>query len=658
MSEEHLNALPVGFEFEGYRIERILGAGGFGITYLGIETVIDRKVAIKEYMPVSIAGRQPGNNTVVPVSDSDRDDFTWGLDRFQKEAATLVAFRHNNIVSVLRFFNANGTSYLVMEYEQGQSLEYILAREETLDEEKVFEILMPLLDGLSQVHEKGFLHRDIKPDNIYIRDDGSPVLIDFGAARSAFSSKSAGLTAIITEGYAPVEQYETDSNQGPWTDIYALGASIYKCVTGERPMEAPKRTAAIARGQPDPMTPVQALVPPNAYSEHLLASINFALRVIETDRPQSVDAWRAALAGGPIPRARHGGSPSGDAAKRDDAAHYPSPSVEEGGTIVAGRPDAAPKPVQKTGIKKWAIAASVLVLLGAGGGAYLAFSGNSDGSGTGTNGNVGTAKNGNVGTGGNTGENGTDPVKPTTAVLEKAVTDARAAFENAATPEDRNATYEKFIAAETVLARHLFTKHSEEAKAATKRASKMFTEDKQTEAVPVAREAARLGDPNAMNLLGVAYEEGKGVEKDNALSAYWFRRAAELGDEYAQSNLAYNYFRGKGVDKDMALAYKWAFTAAEKNHPDAQYLLGILHENGQGTEKDAKKALEWYIKAADGGDADGAYRTCIVYFKGSIVRKNMAKAKAYCAKAAKKGHKKAKELTASFPRDEEERPRK
>ncbi|MGH7003435.1 MAG: serine/threonine protein kinase, partial [Alphaproteobacteria bacterium] len=226
-SSEHRSALPGGTRLHNYVLERVLGAGGFGITYMAREDVTGRAVAIKEYLPSALAVRVRDGLTVQPVSEGTRPDFEWGLTRFRQEAKLLLSLRHPNIVPSLNYFESNGTAYLVMEYQEGQTLTQLMSGGSVLEESEVREFLDGLLDGVEAVHKGGLLHRDIKPDNIFIRRDGTPVLIDFGAARQAVTRQSRGLTAIVTEGYAPYEQYETDSHQGPWTDIYALGAVLY-----------------------------------------------------------------------------------------------------------------------------------------------------------------------------------------------------------------------------------------------------------------------------------------------------------------------------------------------------------------------------------------------------------------------------------------------
>jgi serine/threonine protein kinase len=312
LSDTNIHALPIGHTFDGYRILRLLGAGGFGITYLAEETTIGRKVAIKEYLPQGFAARAADSFTVRAVSSGSQEQFTWGLTRFRQEASTLVAFEHPNIVSVYRYFEGNGTAYLVMQYVEGKPLDALIAGAKTLAESEIEEVILPILDGLEQVHAAHFLHRDIKPANIYIRKDGRPVLLDFGAARQAFGSETKSITAIVSEGYAPFEQYEAKGDQGAWTDIYAIGAVLYRCITGQRPPAAPERVSAKLRGAPDPMLPVREAAQGN-YSQRLLAATDRALSTMQNDRPQNIGELRALLKGGDTSRVASRASSGGAA---------------------------------------------------------------------------------------------------------------------------------------------------------------------------------------------------------------------------------------------------------------------------------------------------------------------------------------------------------
>src|SRR5262252_7222970 len=226
--------LPAGTMLRGYELKSILGQGAFGITYRARDTNLHRDVAIKEYLPTSLALRE-GRTTVLPRSPDHAEQFAWGRERFLEEARTLARLdRTPAIVRVYDFFEANGTAYMVMGLVEGENLNKRLLREGRLTPGAVERLVFPLLDGLEEVHAIGFLHRDIKPANVMVDARGRPTLIDFGAARSAMAGRSTTMTAIFTPGYAAVEQY-TSAKLGPWTDIYGLSATIYHAITGRVP---------------------------------------------------------------------------------------------------------------------------------------------------------------------------------------------------------------------------------------------------------------------------------------------------------------------------------------------------------------------------------------------------------------------------------------
>ena len=236
----HRLALPPGRSLHWYTIDGVLGQGGFGITYLAHDPNLDQPVAIKEYLPSELAVRSR-DDSVHPASEKHLDNFRWGLELFLTEARILSRFEHPNIVRVLAIFEMNQTAYMVMRYESGSSLEQMLPANATLEESWVKRMVFPVIDGLSRVHESGFIHRDIKPGNLFIREDSAPVLIDFGSARQAMGHATRTLTTIVSPGYAPFEQYHAKSDrQGPWTDVYGLGATLYRAVTGVMPTLAMK----------------------------------------------------------------------------------------------------------------------------------------------------------------------------------------------------------------------------------------------------------------------------------------------------------------------------------------------------------------------------------------------------------------------------------
>lgn len=278
-----------------YLVGRGLGHGGFGTTYIARDQVLGIKLAIKEYLPQDCASRAPGSNMVVPFSGDGAKRFADGLESFLQEARTLARFDGSpNIVGVRDFFTENGTAYLVMNYLEGITLKQYLVRSggKPVPFEKMLGILLPVMDALRTVHAAGLLHRDVSPDNIFLTTSGQVTLIDFGAARQSMNLnvqnvQQQSVSVILKPGYAPEEQYRSHGRQGPWTDIYALGATMYRTLTGRIPPEA------LDRLENDTLVPPSKLgirIP--AYAE---AAILRAMAVHAENRFQTVDEFRAAL---------------------------------------------------------------------------------------------------------------------------------------------------------------------------------------------------------------------------------------------------------------------------------------------------------------------------------------------------------------------------
>jgi len=277
------NTLPIGFTLAEFKIEQVIGEGGFGIVYLALDTQLGRKVAIKEYMPSSLAARKTDLSVTV-TSPRHRETFELGLRSFVKEAITLARFDHPALLKVFRFWEERGTAYMVMPYLEGQTLKQALrARADAPPEAWLRTLLDPVLDGLEHLHANNCLHRDIAPDNIQILPNGVPLLLDFGAARQVIGDATQALTVILKPGFAPIEQY-SDSvalRQGAWTDVYALAAVCYYAISGKTPQ------ASVARVMHDEM-PSAASIGSQRYSPEFLGFIDACLRVRPQDRPQSI----------------------------------------------------------------------------------------------------------------------------------------------------------------------------------------------------------------------------------------------------------------------------------------------------------------------------------------------------------------------------------
>ena len=285
-----LHALPPGTVLiDEYEIISVLGAGGFGITYLAKHLSLDTRYAVKEYYPRSWSQRD-GSGLVRSKSSSDESQFEWGLRRFLEEAQRIAKFNHHNIVRVDRYFPANGTAYMVLSYEQGVTLkEWQDGLRAPPTQEELDLIVEPLLSALETLHANGVFHRDLSPDNIFLREDGSPVLLDFGASREEIGRQSQLITAIIKPGYSPLEQYDTKATrQGAWSDIYAFGAVLYRAIAGFSPPEAPSRFTQ------DDYEPLET-VAKGTYRPAFMRAIDWAMRLLPEARPKSIDEWRGSL---------------------------------------------------------------------------------------------------------------------------------------------------------------------------------------------------------------------------------------------------------------------------------------------------------------------------------------------------------------------------
>lgn len=541
MSEKkrHLNALKTGQKLHWYEIRDILGQGGFGITYLAQDLNLGHEVAIKEYLPVDLSIRTK-SGTVSPVSEEHHEKYYWGLGRFLDEARTLGQFKHPNIVQVRNVFEANNTAYMVMEYELGETFQDILNRRKTVSEADLKTIIFPIVDGMKVVHAAGFIHRDIKPANIFLRVDGDPVLLDFGSARTSLEQGNESLTSIFSRGYAPIEQYNTsDESQGAWTDIYALGATMYRSVSGVPPTDAVDRSAAIAQIESDTYVSISEIAG-EGYSKDFLEAIDYALQFRQQDRPQSMSEWTATF----------------DRRNNTQRNQYNNDT-----SII----DACVSEAQ-TGD---AVAQSKLAFMYAKG--------------------IQTEKNEMLAVNWymKAAEQNHVNAQYNLALMYAKGRGVKQSYSEALRWYELAANQGDVISQYTLGEMH----------------SKGIGTDKSpTVAYVWFLKAAEQNDTNAEYKIAEMLHKGIGVEEDLCAAHEWYQKSATKGHILAQMKLAYLYGKGQGVERNDTESYHWFRKAAEQGHPKAQYNLGVIYAKGRGIEKNLEEAKKWYKLAALQGD--------------------------------------------------------
>ena len=277
--------LPAGTVLKGYRIEKIIGEGGFGVTYLAFEPLLQTYVAIKEFFPKRYANRQSGSTIVPNGSIDDQRVFKWGLKRFLDEARALARLDHPNIIAVKKYFELHGTAYLVMDYCEGKALDKFVEDGVGVSPRKIFQIYVELTNSLEHVHQHGIIHADLKPSNILVRVDGTPVLLDFGSARQELLRIAVGQ---VSDGYSPPEFYANSEKVGPWSDIYGLAATFYKLITGVKIPIATERIVS------DSYVSISSLIK-DGYSIKFLELIDRSLKLQGSDRPQTISLLQRLL---------------------------------------------------------------------------------------------------------------------------------------------------------------------------------------------------------------------------------------------------------------------------------------------------------------------------------------------------------------------------
>ncbi len=550
--KQHLKALKPGYKLHWYEIKEILGQGGFGITYLAQDLNLDHEVAIKEYLPVELSVRDE-HGSVQPVTSELAARYNWGLERFIEEARTIGQFKHPNIVRVRNVFEANNTAYMVMDYELGESLQEILSRRKTLNEEDLKSVIIPIIEGMRHVHAAGFIHRDVKPANIFIRVDGDPVLLDFGSARKSLEESKKSLTSIFSRGYAPIEQYNTtEDTQGPWTDIYSLGATLYRAIAGVPPTDAVDRSSAISHTMND--TYVSAVeIGEGKYSTTLLEAVDQALKFRQQDRPQSIAEWNLEFSS---PRKEITLPPDHvdlDTTAERNNAFISTLNAAENGDITAlsnlGFMYAKGIGVTKNEEEavKWYKKAAL-------------------------QGHLNSQFNLGV-------------IYAKGRGVAQDYAESFKWYKMAADQGD--------VSAQSILAMMY--------------AKGIGTEKNEKQAVNWYHRAAVQNHVNSQYILANMFAKGRGVPQDEAEAFDWYQKAAEQGHINAQIILGYMYGKGKGVERNDIKSFQWYSKAAEQGHPNAQFNLGVIYAKGRGIDKNTEAARKWYQKAADQGD-DNAVR--------------------------------------------------
>lgn len=684
-------ALAIGTRVGDFEIKSILGIGGFGITYKAWDHVLQCHVAIKEFMPMEFAFRDKNKLDVTAKSETAEKEYQYGLSNFLDEARTLARFNEPNIVRVRRHMQANNTAYLIMDYEDGDSLSnFLIKKKKPLTEEQVRAIIIPILDSLRAVHAKDFLHRDIKPGNIYLRKNGSPVLIDFGSARQALGEHSKTITGIISPGYAPFEQYSPHSKQGPWTDLYAIGATMYRCITNAgksttKPTESIARIDAIQSGSPDPMK-AAVKVGKGKYSESFLEVIDWMLAVYAKDRPQSVKEVLDRLVNN-------------------------KPRISNDVTRKVARPASS-----SGSSAKFAIIgiAGLALVIGLGVGGWFLFGGNGDpriarilkladkdfeaGRITRPSGKnalqryrqILAFEPDNI-----SAKNGIKKIiayyitKSNEALQKNRATKAAGYIRKASTidPENTDIAEAKKKIGEHFInkaRRAVSSKNAKAAKAYVRAASRYLPKGSssikeiKTAIAKISRSssssssyssapsgsdqyrrairaynsrnfdlAKRLlrplairGNAKAQTKLGDIYYAGHGGTRKNYAEAFkWYRKAAIQGNHNGQFSLAIMYELGRGTSRNSGEAEKWFIRSANQGNQYAQTALGIMYER----RKQYKAALKWYVKGAKQKNKTAYYKIGLFYERGYGLAKNRSKAISWYRFSAKRGYQKAKD---------------
>jgi len=616
------NRLKPGTIIHGrYIVGQPLGQGGFGITYLGLDLLLNIKLAIKEYFPAGAAIRNPESRCVLPASEEVQEDFRKGMEKFIEEARILARFEeHPSIVSVKDFFEENGAAYMVMNHLEGRTLmAHIKERGGRLPFGEAVGILSPLMDALDEVHASGLIHRDISPDNIFLTRFGQVKLLDFGASKSALAlMQQQHHSVVLKKGYSPPEQYQGSRHLGPWSDVYGMAATLYRCIAGMVPPDA------LDRMEEDPLEPPSRLgIPLPLYAERALLR---ALSISSQNRPQSMKEFKEGLLGETL-------FSSGE----ERSAQW---TERQSRTEKKQTPKRAEKPKRRgTGrVRKfcsWFFFFLLVLLLGAGAFFFFAASDLME-----------RAKAGDV-----SAQRSIGRLYEIGGILGSNEKAAEWYFE-AAKQGDASAQFALGrLYSEGALGAPDFSAAAEwyEKAAELGHVSAQFSlalayeigrgrERNDTQAARWYRRAAEQGDVRAQFNLGNMAEQGRGLNQSDTQAADWYHRAGAQGHTEAQLKLARMYEQGRGVSRSESSAARWYRNAAESGEGTAQFFVGAMYEEGRGVASDPVQAAKWYRRAAEQGNSAAQFNLGRLYTNGLGGRQDDAEAAVLYRRAAEQGY--------------------